>query len=172
MTNPALPPAFRFKCGTCDEWHYGIPALSASAPDYYYSIPVDEREERCRLNSDVCLVDNEFFFIRANLEIPVEGLDETFSWGVWGSVSKESFADYMQHFEVPDRAMRGPYFAWLSVSIDIYPDTLNLKTMLHPQEPGIRPKIETEPTDHPLAVEQRKGISQERLAEICAHYLH
>ena len=35
-----------------------------------------------------------------------------------------------------------------------------------------RPYIELEPTDHPLAVEQRKGITADRVAEFYAHYEH
>ena len=47
-----------------------------------------------------------------------------------------------------------------------YPDTLNLKTMVYLRNDGVRPSIELEPTDHPLAVEQREGISMTRVAEI------
>jgi hypothetical protein len=35
---------------------------------------------------------------------------------------------------------------------------------------SVRPYIELEPTDHPLAVEQRNGISVDRVAEIYAYY--
>jgi hypothetical protein len=37
--------------------------------------------------------------------------------------------------------------------------TLNLKTMVHFQGKGLRPKIELEPTDHPLAMAQQNGLS-------------
>ena len=60
----------------------------------------------------------------------------------------------------------------LSAALRGYPDTENLKTMVHPREPGLRPLIELEPTDHPLAVEQREGISQDRLAQIVEDWLH
>jgi hypothetical protein len=36
----------------------------------------------------------------------------------------------------------------------------------------VRPRIELEPTDHPLAVEQREGISAARLAEIYSYFAH
>jgi len=39
--------------------------------------------------------------------------------------------------------------------------TVNLKTMVHARAVGLRPWLELEPTDHPLAVEQRTGISWE-----------
>lgn len=43
--------------------------------------------------------------------------------------------------------------------------TENLKTRVHLRDNGVRPYIELEPTNHPLAVEQRPGIAVERVAE-------
>ena len=163
---------YRFKCKSCDEWHEGVPGFSADAPLYYYSVPEDERADRCYLDSDVCDVDDAFFFVRGLIEIPVHGLDDVFSWGVWVSLSKTSFLEYMAKFDDADRVSLGPYFGWLSAALPGYPDTENMKTMMHPREPGTRPLIVLEPTDHPLAVEQREGISQARLAEIAAPLMH
>ncbi len=38
--------------------------------------------------------------------------------------------------------------------------------MVHTRPVGARPLIELEPTDHPLAVEQRDGISWDRIQQI------
>jgi hypothetical protein len=54
----------------------------------------------------------------------------------------------------------------------LYPETLNLKTNVYTQPVGVRPFIELEPTDHPLAIEQRTGISWERVQEIAELVLH
>jgi hypothetical protein len=56
--------------------------------------------------------------------------------------------------------------------VGIYPDTENLKTLVHLRNDGIRPFIELEPTAHPLAIEQREGITVERLIEICEAMMH
>jgi hypothetical protein len=53
----------------------------------------------------------------------------------------------------------------------MYPDTLLLKTHVHSRV-GMRPCIELEPTNHPLAVEQRVGISGERVREIAELFEH
>lgn len=66
----------------------------------------------------------------------------------------------------------GPFFGWLNASLRPYPETANLKIMVHLRNNGIRPAIEIEPTDHPLAVEQREGISADRLAEIYRIIVH
>jgi hypothetical protein len=47
-----------------------------------------------------------------------------------------------------------------------------LKTHVHTRPVGQRPYIELEPTDHPLAVEQRNGITMARVRDIAAALLH
>lgn len=163
---------FRFKCSRCDEWHEGMPSFGADAPLYYYGIPEDERSKRCKLTSDTCIVDDEHFFVRGCIEIPVHGENEPFVWGVWVSLSENSYEEFTNLFGVTARDDHGPYFGWLSAYLKTYPDTENLKTHVHLRNDGIRPYIELEPTDHPLAVEQREGISVDRVAEIYSAYMH
>src|SRR5207248_5640632 len=100
----------------------------------------------------------EPFFIVGNLEIPVIGHAEHFSWDVWVSLSKDNFKRAYQLWTTPGRESEPPYFGWLSTRLPGYPDTLHLKTHVHTREVGRRPRVELEPTDHPLAVEQRAGI--------------
>jgi hypothetical protein len=47
-----------------------------------------------------------------------------------------------------------------------------MKTMLHTRALGLRPLIELEPTDHPLAVEQRSGVRLARVREIAERMYH
>jgi hypothetical protein len=49
---------------------------------------------------------------------------------------------------------------------------MNLKTRVHLRDDGLRPFLELEPTQHPLAVEQRDGITAERVAELYALLVH
>ncbi|MEH2613576.1 DUF2199 domain-containing protein [Bradyrhizobium sp. AZCC 1693] len=77
-----------------------------------------------------------------------------------------SFEDFV---DARERARIGPFFGWLSAELPVYPSTENLKTLVHLRDDGIRPYIELQPTDHPLAVEQRDGITTDRVAEIYAY---
>ena len=65
----------------------------------------------------------------------------------------------------------GPFFGWLSNRFPHYPETLNLKTNVHVRQ-RMRTAVELEPTDHPLAIEQREGISMERLQRIVSVVMH
>ncbi|HTJ32767.1 MAG TPA: DUF2199 domain-containing protein [Dactylosporangium sp.] len=49
---------------------------------------------------------------------------------------------------------------------------MSLKTHVHTQRVGKRPHIELEATDHPLAVEQRTGITLSRVQEFAELLLH
>ncbi len=144
--------AFEFKCASCGEIHRGMPTFGADAPLSYYNIPKEQREKHCILGTDDCVIDKQQFFVRGCLEIHVHGEKEQFSWGVWVSLSEESFKQWIQCFHVAKRSHIGPFFGWLNSWLKPYPDTINLKTMVHLRDNGIRPYIELEPTDHPLAI--------------------
>jgi hypothetical protein len=163
---------FEFKCASCGELHQGMPALHVAAPASYEAIPEAEREERCALGTDNCVIDGKWFFIHGCLEIPVLGQAQPFVWGVWVSLSEASYDAYASSFGKERRAHLGPYFGWLNSRLPTYPDTANLKTNVRLRDNLLRPLIELEPTDHPLAVEQRNGITAERLAEIYAVAMH
>lgn len=89
------------------------------------------------------------------------------------SLSKANFARATELWTSPERVQEPPYFGWLSSEVPTYePTTLNLKTKLHSQPVGVRPIAELEPTDHPLAVEQRIGITLARVQAIAEQLLH
>jgi len=162
-----------YVCGTCGQRHAGLPlAYGPPAPVYWYSIPEAERERRCLLSSDQCIIDDAHFFLVGNLEIPILGSEERFSWDVWVSLSAANFARACELWEQPGRESEPPYFGWLNTTLPGYPHTVSLKTHVHTREVGVRPYVELEPTDHPLAVEQREGISWERVREIAELMLH
>lgn len=64
-------------------------------------------------------------------------------------------------------------FGWLCNRIPAYPDTLHLETRVFPQDGDQRPiiRISDVHANHPLYVEQRDGITVERLREIYADTL-
>lgn len=163
---------FSFKCTVCGEIHEGMPSFGAHPPLSYYEVPRAERATRCDLGSDDCVIDERMFFVLGCLEIPVIGEPEPFSWGVWVSLSEASFTQWVASYELKDRSHIGPFFGWLNAALSPYPDTVNLKTMVHLRDNGIRPYIELEATSHPLALEQQHGITVERVAELYAEMMH
>ncbi len=164
-----------YNCSTCGEFHSGLPfSYGSSAPAPYFDIPEAEREDRVLLSSDQCIIDDEHFFVLGRLEITVvDSEEDVFSWNVWVSLSEENFERMSELWEVEGREKEPPYFGWLSTTLPCYDaDTFLLKTNVHTRPLGERPYVELEPTDHPLAVEQRNGITLKRVQEIAKGVLH
>jgi hypothetical protein len=166
-------PMSSWQCRCCGEDHDELPMhYGAPAPVLWYTIPEAKRRKRAKLSSDMCLIDGQHGFVVGNLEIPVHGCDELFSWDVWVSLSQPNFQRASELWEQTGRESEPPYFGWISTSLPGYPETLNLKSLVHTREVGRRPRVELEPTDHPLAVEQREGITLARVQEIAELVLH
>jgi len=162
-----------YHCRVCGQRHDELPLhYGAAAPDLYFTIPEPERARRCELTSDTCVIDGEHRFVLGNLEIPIVGEGERFSWDVWVSLSEQSMSRAQEVWHTPGRESEPPCFGWLSTRLPGYPETLDLKTMVHTRAVGVRPLVELEPTDHPLAREQREGIRWERVQEIAENVLH
>lgn len=167
------PVTTQWKCPHCNEWHSDLPFVYGPLyPDPYLAIPEEEREKRTQWDKDFCIIDDKQFFVRGHLEIPVRDSKETFAWDVWVSLSKQNFDRTINLMETAGREKEPPYIGWLCTNLSIYPDTTNLKTLVHTQPVGRVPIIELEVTEHPLSVEQKKGITLDRVKEIAALILH
>jgi hypothetical protein len=123
------------------------------------------------LTEDFCISERSFF-VRTVLPIPLIGSDETFAYGVWSTLSEKNFWKYVETFDSGQQDDLGPWFGWFAHRLKGYPDTANLRCQVHPRSGGQRPRLELEPTDHPLSLESRAGISFERLLDIYALHGH
>jgi hypothetical protein len=159
-------------CRCCGQEFNTLPlSFAPLLPDPWLAVPEMERGARGELSSDLCVIDGKEFLVRVCLEIPILGRDDPFVWGVWVSVSEASFDSIVELWDIDIRQHERPFFGWLCTEISIYPQTFGLKTNVHLRNGGNRPFIELEPTDHPLAIEQRTGISIERIEEIASALL-
>jgi len=136
------------------------------APDYFWSVPEAERESRVVLTKDQCIIDDRYFFVAGNFSIPVAGTEDAVKFTCWVSLSNQAFERMNDTWENPERVKEEPYCGWFSNNLPTYTGTVKLKARLHQQPPGTKPVIELEPTDHPLSVDSRIGITPERAAEI------
>ncbi len=157
---------FRFKCSKCEEWHEGVPAFATAAPAAYEAIPEGERERRCILEEDACVIDDGQFFIRGLIEIPVKDTVEPLVWNVWASINEDAFSAFVTSYEWPRRSHIGPFGGRLAARLPVYPDTESLKVLVRLRDDGLRPKFELEPAAHSLPLEQMNGIDRGRLVEI------
>jgi len=165
MSKQLNPADFRWDCSTCGKEHRGLPLdWSVDKPYYFENMPEDE-VRIARLGTDLANVGEKHFFIRGVIEIPIIGFADALNYGVWTSLSQKNYAWVYDHWDDRNLHQHPPMFSWLDTQIANYPPTVSLKTNLHLRN-KLRPAVELEPTDHPLAVEQRNGITIERVLEI------
>ncbi len=158
-----------YTCSTCHQYHEELPM------DVGYDFPAfydpKDKESAKTLTSDTFILNNESFFVRGVLELPIIDSDKVFNYGVWVSLSDENFKRYPEVDGTDLGLQDPPHFGWFANSIRGYPETLNLKTHVHFQVKEFRPKIELEHTDHLLSIEQHHGITIQRVHEIVQPYL-
>jgi hypothetical protein len=163
-----------YVCALCGKSHDGLPlSFAAEYPDMYANMDRDQRDVRCVHGSDQCIIDQEWFFIRGCLEIPIIKSGDIFLWGLWVVVREEVFDEISACWELAGREkLRGPFKGRLGNSLSVYQETLNLKVQILIRPVGERPLLVIEEDDHPLAAEQRFGITRERAWELAALLLH
>jgi hypothetical protein len=146
-------------------WGFDAPA--------YWEGPRGERDE---INDDLCIWTDdggqENFFIRGVLELPVVDLDQVFLYGVWSSLSEESFTRAVELWDDPRRIDEPPYFGWLSNQIGDFPDTVNLPLSVVTRELEQRPCFELHDGNHPLIAAQREGVTVDFVRGIAEKNLH
>jgi hypothetical protein len=158
-------------CRTCGQTHSGVFDIAYASPYYWegeesYVPNSAVRHSTHFLSEDFCVKNGEYRFVRGVLLLPLIGSQEHFGLGVWSSLSQASFDSMLEHFNDGDYPPDTQWFGWFSNQVRGYPDTLHLKCQVVPRGGRQRPSIELEPTDHPLAQDQRNGIDVDRLLEI------
>jgi hypothetical protein len=161
-----------WRCHTCGIEHTDDPLCFGIEAPWRALVPESEFAQRVDLTPDQCVVDEQSFFIRGHIQVPIHDYPEPLSFSVWSSLSEQSFLRMCNRWEAPDRAFDPPYFGWLCSPIAVYPNTLHLRLSVQSRPPGLTPLFTVEPTEHPLALDQRNGISMERWHEIAHQLLH
>lgn len=164
-----------YVCQACAQVHEGPPFAYGAAAPVYWNEQAAAHPASMR-TPDQCVIAGEHFFLRAGLRLPVvDAVDagQWFEWGVWVSLSSANYLRTEDLWETPGREQEPPMFGWLSTDLPTYePTTVSLRTHVHTQPVGQRPLVELERTDHPLAVEQRDGITLARVRQIAERLLH
>jgi hypothetical protein len=167
----------RWRCASCDAVHEGLLDLAAFAPDPWPGEELREPNSNLRLDGnflseDFCVMDGRYFFVRGVLEIPVHGFAEKFGFGCWSTLSRENFEKYVEGFDDGVFADWGPWSGWLGNRLGDYIGTEPEAVWVYPQPHRQRPTFRIMDSGHPLAIDQEKGITPERLLAIFEQYGH
>jgi hypothetical protein len=161
-----------FGCSVCGEHHVLSLSYSVKAPLAVGAIPVEELDQRVVITADQCVIDGKDFYLRGRILVPVIGLEEPFVWGIWAEVSPKNFVRTNELWAFEGREKEPPFPGWLNSQLPVFGDTYNLEVSVQTQPVGQRPHFTIVDQDHPLAEEQRDGITMERVEEIAVRMLH
>lgn len=156
-----------YVCHSCGQQHDEIPlSFAADFPDPYVKLSREDRDNRTLISSDHCIIDQEQFYLRGCLELPIIDSSEIFLWGVWARVHEKDF-DTIDHFwekEGREHAI-GPFKGRLANSLSLYPETLSMRLAIRIQPVGTRPLFLLEEPEHPLTLEQQFGLNRDKARE-------
>ncbi|WP_170771281.1 DUF2199 domain-containing protein [Ruegeria lacuscaerulensis] len=164
--------SFSFKCKTCGERHEGLPSFGPEAPLSYAVLDEEDQKSRAELGTDDCIIDDQYYFVRGRLQLPIIGQTEPFVWLVWCSLSLDSYAQWREMFGEKKRAHVGQFFGWLNVQLPFYEDTLNFATSVQLVDAGSRPLVIVQEADNQLYFDQRDGLSQAKVEMMVHDLLH
>jgi hypothetical protein len=157
-------------CGCCGkQFNTILLDIAYHAPDHWAAIP--EAERRGKIDQDVCFHhrdDGMDIYLRGVIEIPIIGLNDHFRWGAWVAVTEEGFKRALDLWTAEVIEDEPPLGGRIGNDICSYPYTIDELAHVHLRPGKFRPAIELISADHPLAIEQRDGISMERVEEIVA----
>lgn len=158
-----------YTCSRCGQTHSGSPSFGFDEPWHHAALEPQQRAAQSRINADFCIISGPDGrtdrFVRTVLELPIHGVDQPLTWGVWVSLSENSFEHYSQTFDAP--APGTSYFGWFSNRLPGYPETLAVPADVAVRAAGLRPLLTLHRQhQHPLVNDQHRGLSAERAREI------
>src|SRR4051794_14645875 len=161
-----------FQCGTCGRIHDHVPRdLGFQRPASYFGVPERERKRRVHLTDDLCTIDRTEHFIRGVLYLPIRRTDEEFGWGVWARIGKADFDRYVCAWKTDTEESVPPFAGHLDGGVPPYPDTDGLHVTVTLRSGGQRPIFTVASELHPLGLDQRMGITEEKAHSFVAQYL-
>jgi hypothetical protein len=162
-----------FACTVCGEQHDILPlSYSIKAPLAVAAIPPEELEQRVVFSLDQCVIDGRDFYLRGRIPNTIEGKDDHFIWGVWAEVSPKNFIRTNELWAADGRENEAPFPGWLNTELFLYGDTINLEVHVHTMPVCRRPHFEVADKNHSLGIEQKSGITLERIQQIAEAILH
>jgi hypothetical protein len=151
-----------FTCEKCGMEHENWPALSYISPSNYHNLSEEEKMNLGELSSDFCIIkypDQTDRFIRGTLTQKVLDHCDNLDYGLWVSLSENSFNDYIENFDNGNYETK--YFGWLCSNLPDYDFNVSVPTTVFTRSGNQRPEIVPhEDFDHPFVNDYYHGITK------------
>jgi hypothetical protein len=154
--------SMKYKCNVCGKVHEEWPALAFDSPTAYNVLPDSVKKEIAELTSDFCIINHQEQtdrFIRCTLTQKVIDSCQDLEYGLWVSLSENSFNDYKANYGNPNHETK--YFGWLSNDLPEYEFNESIPTTVFTRQNHLRPEIVPhEDSDHQFVKDFYNGITK------------
>lgn len=153
----------RYRCPDCRDIHDGLPDLCFSLPDSIFELDEDARTVRALISSDLCVLDDQRFFMRCVLEVAISGHADLFAYGLWAEVSSRDFTRYAVYYNTDAPPQLSTFGGQIANRLPLTEESLGLACLVHlSNEEATRPAIAVVDEQHALHAEQTEGIALDR----------
>jgi len=154
------------KCPCCDKM---VPAydmeLSYRLPDAIASMDTDEIKKKCQSSKDYVVCEDEYYYLRCILPLPVQDTGKDYSIGVWAQVSEKSFIRIWELWEDPDQVNELPFNGLLANSVHLNTHVEDIEIEVTLTGVKSRPSVKIKDAESSLYKEQQNGITVHRASE-------
>jgi len=124
---------------------------------------------RIKDTDDLCVIDENQFFIRGVWEIPRSDENGIFGWGVWAQVSRTDFESILKLWD--DDATAVVMAGRLGVEPPGFSGGLGHPVTIRLRDGKTRPQIIMKPSDSEIYSAQRDGIDFNRWHEVVSKFV-
>jgi len=153
-------------CESCGKPHPVTEVeLTFKLPDDVYELSEADRESRCRMNSDIVILDEKRFFVRGLVPLKMATRARDYALGMWAEVSEDVFSRIYDLWDDPDQSQEPRMPGALANALPFHPSTVGLAVTIQLTGTKSRPEFFLDPVEHSLFAEQSRGIDEHRAFE-------
>jgi hypothetical protein len=148
------------QCLICGQQHIlSDMELSFGLPDEAFTIAETERDKRVKATDDICVIDEQRFYLRSVLGLPlIDQAPEQYHFGVWAEVGPADFKTIFELWDDPAQTEYPAFQARLGNNIPFCGQTNGLNVSLKMTGPSTRPALTVTDIESVLGQLQGKGI--------------
>jgi len=152
----------KYQCEICGKKHDVFYGFSSPEPDCLNDLSEEEEIKRVeKLREDMLLIDKSFIYIKGSIFIEIKDISEWIYFEVWASIEVNYYLERLKEDEksVSDK----PFYGKLENNLFFYENVKGTKVdVIFPSE-GNQVIFEILEENHPMATDQKNGISKEQL---------
>lgn len=110
--------------------------------------------------------------VRCVLLLPIQGTDQPLGFGIWSTLSRDNFENYVDEFDEGHTGNGIEWTGWFMNQLPVFGETYANPCWVYPQKDRQRPHMLIQDETSELGRFQRDGISARQVLDIYRHHGH